>query len=342
MVYIKNFNQTVFLSEILRLRKELTKSVFRLKRIRNFISLQLFRLFGITNPLPYSIVIEPTSVCDLKCPMCPKMQIRTDLPEGFMGFKNFKKLIDEIKDHVFLVMLYNNGESLLHSKIINMIEYTKKNNILTQISTHLSFKNDKKIKALAHSGLDFISVTLDGAKKKTYERYRKGGDFDQVIKNIKLLVRERKKTPIIEIQFIVMKENEHEIEDMRKLAKSLKVDRLTLKAVFTHNKHSDKRFQPTNEEYKLIFKKQDKCLKPFSHAIISWNGLMFPCCSVDINLHRRYSYGNVFKESFKKVWFSEEYRGLRETLLKKGHKVKICQNCFTNNILKNRVVFKSD
>lgn len=340
MVYIKNFNQTIFLSEIIRLRKKILKSFFRLKKIKNFFSLQLFRLFGLTNPFPYSIIIEPTSVCNLKCPMCPKVQKKTNLPEGFMNLKDFKKIINDVKDYVFFVFLHHNGEPLLHKGIISMIRYANKNNILTHISTNLNLNNDRKIKELAHSGIDFISIPLDGAKKETYEKYRKKGDFNRVIRNIKLLVKEKKKTSLIEVQFVIMKENECEIDDIKELAKNLKVDRLALKAVYTENSYYDKKFQPTNRIYRTQFKKTAKCSYPFSRPVVAWNGLMFPCCSTNTSLDKKYSFGDVFEKSFKDIWLAEEYQTFRRTVLKDSNRVKTCPGCFLNEIVKNRWVLK--
>jgi len=337
---LKKFNQILFFSEIIRLRKSILRSAFRFKKIKNLISLQVFRLCRLTKPLPYAIVIDPTSACNLKCPMCPKIQNKTNIPEGFMDFNKFKKLIDEIKYHALLIVLCYNGEPLLHNRIADMIKYTHENNILTYISTSLSFKDDKKVKELAHSGLDFITVALDGAKKETYEKYRKGGDFDQVIKNIRLLTKEKEKTLLVELQFIVMKENENEIENIQRLAKELKVNRLVLKSV--HVENDTKKFLPSNNTYRLQFKSNTKCLYPFARPVIAWNGLIFPCCSNKISLNKEYNFGNVFEKGFKNTWFIKEYENFRKIVSKESNKLRVCKKCFTNNIIKNRVILRLD
>src|SRR3989304_7421345 len=67
---------------------------------------------------------EPTSYCNLKCPMCTSK----DIPEdkiGYMDWDLYKKIIDEAKDFVHDINLFIGGEPLFHKRLPDMISYAK-------------------------------------------------------------------------------------------------------------------------------------------------------------------------------------------------------------------------
>jgi hypothetical protein len=69
---------------------------------------------------------------------------------------------------------------------------------------------DKNINRILASELEEVIVGIDGATKQTYESVRRGGDFDHVVKNVNLLLKERPKKLKVAVQFIPSEENEHE------------------------------------------------------------------------------------------------------------------------------------
>ena len=67
-----------------------------------------------------------------------------------------------------------------------MIEYVKKNypHVYLYISTNGLPLDESKISRLAESGIDEITFSVDGADQQTYGRYRQGGNFAKLLKNI--------------------------------------------------------------------------------------------------------------------------------------------------------------
>ncbi|MBF0517556.1 MAG: hypothetical protein HQK97_10670 [Nitrospirae bacterium] len=59
--------------------------------------------------LPTILQIEPSSLCNLKCPACPTSG-GLQRPTGLMHFDTFKKVIDEIGDYVFVMLFWGSGE----------------------------------------------------------------------------------------------------------------------------------------------------------------------------------------------------------------------------------------
>lgn len=137
-----------------------------------------------------------------------------------------------------------------------------------------------------------------------------------------------------------MKENQHETKKIQKLAKKLKVDRLTFKDLWVNSTDYLKEFQPEGKEYK-IDKRVKPCLAPFSRLVINWQGLIFPCCS-NASLDKKNSFGSVVEKSFKNVWSSKEYTSFRKTALKNNNEMEICKNCTLKGVTKNKIVLKSN
>jgi MoaA/NifB/PqqE/SkfB family radical SAM enzyme len=70
-----------------------------------------------------------------------------------------------------------------------------------------------------------VMAALDGASDETYIKYRRKGNFTNVVNAVKY-IKEAKadrssKYPRIILQFIVMKHNEHEVDEIRRIARSL-------------------------------------------------------------------------------------------------------------------------
>ncbi len=70
-------------------------------------------------PLPTTLYIELTNACDHRCPLCIGQVNRR--AKGFMDFKNYKILVDEVKGHVKEIVFSGNGEPALHPKVYDMI-----------------------------------------------------------------------------------------------------------------------------------------------------------------------------------------------------------------------------
>src|SRR5690606_29842543 len=85
---------------------------------------------------------------------------------------------------------------------------------------------------LVESGLDLMTCSLHGATQETYEMYQPGKNFDDAVAKIRQIIETRDRlgsaTPQLQLNFVVMKQNEHEIEAFQKLA-----DSLGCKAIFS-------------------------------------------------------------------------------------------------------------
>ncbi|MCK4695932.1 MAG: radical SAM protein, partial [Candidatus Cloacimonetes bacterium] len=135
---------------------------------------------------PPVVMIEPTNICNLKCPLCPSGNDTLKRPKGYMDILTFEKIIDEIKDRSFMVVLWNQGESFLNKDFLKMIKYASERGLFTLVSTNANI--EIKAEEIIHSGLDSIIVSLDGATQEIYNKYRINGDLSKVLKNVDNLV----------------------------------------------------------------------------------------------------------------------------------------------------------
>ena len=130
--------------------------------------------------LPVRLWVEPTSVCNLRCVMCPNK----DLPreqKGFMDFALFQKIIDEAKDFIFDVHLLHRGESLLHPDFFKMVRYAHDAGIATRFHTNGTLLDEDKARRLIEAGLDQFAFSFDGFRRRNLRidpdqrRFRKDG-----------------------------------------------------------------------------------------------------------------------------------------------------------------------
>ncbi|MBN1938929.1 MAG: radical SAM protein, partial [Candidatus Aminicenantes bacterium] len=139
-----------------------------------------------TTRLPYMPIrlwIEPTSVCNLACVMCPNK----DLPKeqkGFMDLGLFKKIVDEAKDFVFDVHLLHRGESLIHPEFFEMVRYAHDAGIVTRFHTNGTLLTEDKARKLIASRLDQFAFSFDGFDAETYESIRVNAKFEKTVQNI--------------------------------------------------------------------------------------------------------------------------------------------------------------
>ena len=180
---------------------------------------------------PFDLTIDLTSSCQLRCPYCDTGNGRLQRPKTVIKPELYHKLLATVGDDCFLAWYFSNGEPLLHKRFSELVGTTRDQEIFSVISTNLSLPlSEEYLKSLLTCGLGVISVSIDGATAETYMQYRRGGDFDLVLDNVRRLVRLKAELgqiyPLIEWRFLRFRHNEHEEAAARVLAAELGVDLL--------------------------------------------------------------------------------------------------------------------
>lgn len=288
--------------------------------------------------LPFNVSIEPTTTCNLGCPECPSGLKSFTRPTGNLDFNFYKKTVDEIGDRLLYLYFYFQGEPYMHPKFLELVKYASAKKIYTVTSTNAHFLTERKARETVESGLDRILISIDGTTQETYEQYRKGGSLEKVIEGAKNLVKAKKElkssTPHIVFQFLVVKPNEHQIEEVQKLGKEIGVDEVKLKtaqlydfeqgnALMPENTRYS-RYEQVNGKYEIKNKLLNHCWKLWHSTVITWDGKVVPCC---FDKDAQHVMGDLNKQSFKSIWVGEAFNGFRTRLLKSRKEIDICTNC---------------
>ena len=287
---------------------------------------------------PASLSIEPTTYCNLRCPQCPSGLRSFVRNTGVMKYHLFKDIIDQLKDHLSYLLLYFQGEPYLNTSFFDMVSYANSQKIYTATSTngHFLTKNARKT---VESGLDRLIISLDGTDQETYEKYRIGGKLTEVLDGTRELIKWKKKLhsakPLIIFQFLLMKHNEDQLDEMKKLAKEIGVDKLSFKTTQIYDYDSNDSLIPENPQHsrykrsvngKYIIKNKllDHCWKMWHACVFTWDGTIVPCC---FDKDARYTMGNICKNSFNEIWYGDQYKKFRQQLFINRNNIDICKNC---------------
>ena len=289
---------------------------------------------------PVSISFEPTTSCNLRCPECPSGLREFTRPTGMLQKDFFTQTIDDISKELLYLIFYFQGEPYLNTSFLDMVKYASDKGLYTATSTNAHYLTDAAAKKTVESGLDRLIISIDGTTQEAYKQYRVGGNLDKVIEGAKNIVKWKKelnsKTPFVFFQFLVVKHNEHQIEDIKRLAKEIGVDQVRFKSAQVYDYENDpNNLIPVNEKYSRYkrnadgsFKAKNKfansCRRLWSANVITWDGLVVPCCFDKDAMHRL---GNLKNESFKKIWHNDNYKQFRGELMKSRKNIDICANC---------------
>jgi radical SAM protein with 4Fe4S-binding SPASM domain len=290
--------------------------------------------------LPISVSFEPTTSCNLRCPECPSGLRAFTRPTGMLEKSFFEKTIDEIHRELIYLIFYFQGEPYLNPGFLEMVRYAADKKIYTATSTNEHYLTDENARKTVESGLDRLIISIDGTTQEVYEQYRVGGNLEKVIAGAKQMVKWKKAlksdTPFIVFQFLVVKPNEHQVNEIKALGKDIGVDAVWFKTAQVYDYENDPNQLITNLDAFSRYKKdadgkyvpksrmQNHCWKLWHANVITWDGLVVPCCFDKDAMHQL---GNTRDQSFNQIWQNENYRQFRKDIMKGRKNIDICSNC---------------
>ena len=243
---------------------------------------------------PVFAQVEPANFCNLNCPLCLTTSVTPSRRAATLPFETFRTFIDELGDYLLLIVLWNWGEPFLNPDLGRMIAYARARGILTHCSTNANMRlDDARIRELVESGLDTLIVGVDGASEATYQKYREGGTLAAATDNIRRILDARRRLgadrPRINLRFVVMQHNEHELPMVEAMARELGVDFLTLKTVdmpAVHGADIDTRWAPGDARYQRYEYETGtrrrrarafRCVRPWKRVTLQAGGEIVAC-----------------------------------------------------------------
>lgn len=286
---------------------------------------------------PVSVSIEPTTACNLSCPECPSGLKQFTRKTGNLKVEMNRNILNELGNRLLYINYYFQGEPFINSHIFEMINDASKRNVYTSTSTNAHFIDESVAKQIVDSGLNQLIISIDGTTQETYESYRIDGKLSKVLEGTKNIIKARGAAKHLKVvfQFLVVKANEHQIEDVFKLAKEYGVDEVRLKTAQFYSYENGNELMPENDKYSRYTKKADgtyklknkmrnACWRMWSSCVFTWNGIVVPCC---FDKDAKHQMGSLQNDSFKEIWKAKSYQGFRKGVLSNRSQIDICKNC---------------
>jgi len=289
---------------------------------------------------PISISIEPTTSCNLRCPECPSGLRQFTRPTGMLKNDFFRGTVDQLQDSLLYLIFYFQGEPYLNPQFLDMVKYASERGIYTATSTNAHYLRDDVARRTVESGLDRLIISIDGTTQDVYESYRVGGKLEKVLEGTRNIIKWKKelksRTPNVIFQFLVVRPNEHQIDEVKRLGREIGVDEVRLKTAQVYDYENDpNQLIPTKTEFSryvrdssgaMQFRNElpNSCWRLWHSCVITWDGLVVPCCFDKDATHRL---GDLKKEKFDDLWQGEDYQRFRASILRSRSEIDICTNC---------------
>ena len=290
--------------------------------------------------LPISISFEPTTSCNLRCPECPSGLRAFTRPTGMLKDNFFQQTVDQLAPDLLYLIFYFQGEPYLNPEFLKMVQYASSRRIYTATSTNGHYLTDENARKTVESGLDRLIISIDGTTQEVYQQYRVGGSLNRVLEGTKNLVNWKKKLgsskPFVIFQFLVVKPNEHQTEEIKQLGKELGVDEVRFKTAQVYDYINDPHHLiPDTDKYRRYRKNSDgvyqlknsmanHCWRLWHATVITWDGLVVPCCFDKDATHKL---GDLKNKPFREIWHNNDYVRFRKQILIGRKNIEICSNC---------------
>ena len=261
---------------------------------------------------PQYVLIEPVSICNLRCIMCfqvDKSFSSNKAINGYMDIGLFKEVIGQVKKNSCnAVTLASRGEPTLHKEFDKISQIIENSKILDcKLNTNATVMNEKKIHEILSANFSEVVFSVDAGTKETYESIRVKGKWERVLKNIELFSQIRsnkypKAQTITRIAGVKVNDNQ-DIKQMTSFWEKL-VDEVSIK-------EATPRWDSYNNKVNKI---TEPCMNLWTRTYVWYDGTVNPC---DFDYKSNLSVGNIKEDSLKKIWNNKKYNTLRNNHLNK-------------------------
>ncbi|MDR1653063.1 MAG: radical SAM protein [Prevotellaceae bacterium] len=291
------------------------------------------------NLMPAFASFEPSNFCNLRCPECPVgMHKNLSRKSELMQFYLFKNIFKELMPTLLHAVFYFQGEPLLNKHFADMIRFAHRNHVFTSTSTNAQLLDNHTARLLVEAKLDKLIISIDGATQATYEQYRVGGSLEKAIQGAKYVHKWKKllrrKSPFVEVQCLLLKSNQTQRAEIKRLAKSLHADRLVFKTAQFYDFQHGNPLMPDNEnhcryrknnkgKYVIKNKLRNRCHRLWAGTVLTAGGEILPCC---YDKNADFSFG-FFRGNFKAIWNGKKANDFRKKILENRRQFEMCRNC---------------
>ena len=263
------------------------------------------KLQKVANFPPY-LLIEPTSICNLRCVMCFQIDetfTRDKSMMGLMSWELFTSVVDQAAENgCDAITMASRGEPTLHKRFGEMLHYIHKKGFLdTKINTNATLLNEALIRDILGSEVANVTFSVDAITAESYEKIRVRGKFDQVLDNIKLFNKIRAEDfpnskTTTRISGVAVDPDQNP-EEMEQFWSDLVDEVVIVPSLPRWDSYNNPRFM-RNEACEILY----------SRMYVWWDGTCNPC---DFDYKSLLTVGNANTQSLVDIWKSEKYTRFR-------------------------------
>lgn len=287
-----------------------------------------------------SLIIEPTSECNLKCTFCDMHSGRyeTSARKGMMSDGLFDKLIRDIESlsyKIAMIQFHGYGEPLLNKKVTRMLAICKQRSIAEKlrIITNGTVLKSEMLNNLFDSGVDEIHISLDAFDREQYELIKGKDLFDRLIDNVYAAIEEaeKRKSANLYIKLASSDVNLYGVD-----GDTFKHGWDGLKAICEGSSFVHLKEMPVFHTYdgqKIGFQGSNyPCEMPFYMAYVKFDGKVSACCA---DIFGELETGDITRQSLKEILDGYALKNIRKVMLSgdlKTHR-PMCYYCGAKTVV---------
>lgn len=274
---------------------------------------------------PLHLDIEITNRCNLKCAGCARTSAKWCAGGvGDMGMDLFKRIVDEgERNGLCSLKLSLRGESMLHPQLFDMIAYAFDHGVLDlYFNTNGTLLTRRNCVRIVQSGMKRISISVDGWDKSSFERYREGARYEQVVAGIDnlLAVREELSSafPKIRVQTVLFPEAVKHLDRFQ----AVWADRVDEIAGI------DARDEGDGVDHRGKHTCAFACPFLWQRMVVLYDGTLLPCLMHGVQDAGLLALGRVQEVSIAEQWCSDRLERLRQLHVEgSSHRNEACDRC---------------
>ncbi len=273
---------------------------------------------------PLYLLLEPTSICNLRCVMCFQIDKSFSGNKEYMGrmdLELFKRLIDEAHEGgTRAITLASRGDPTLHKQLPEMLEYMKGKFLEIKLNTNGIVFSEELARCILSTEVTDLVFSIDSYEKENYEEIRRKAKFEKVVANIKMFMDIRQRefpNHRTSVRVSGVKVDQKQDREMYNKFWSELVDHVVLVDILD-------RWDTYNND-PLDPEMLDPCVVLWERMYVWWDGTVNPC---DVDYKSTLGIGNVHDSSIRELWTGEKYEAMRQKHLGgQRHHYEVCAQC---------------
>ncbi|KAF0230716.1 MAG: radical SAM protein [Deltaproteobacteria bacterium] len=292
--------------------------------------------------LPLMMIVETWNECNERCMFCRTADgvIYDNNPsasppcieKGKLDTALFDMVIDEVKDHILMAVLYINGEPFIYKDIFRCIQKCSDSHIGTVIASNGILLTQEVSRRVHEAGLNFLKVHVSGFTQECHCVQHRVGNIETIKQNLRdfaEISRQSTHKTILMVDYILYKHNQHELPLFRSFCEDLGL-MFNVRPGFPRNMEQGEALaaEQRAEDFSRV-----PCDWLWKVLTLNFNGDLLPCCACTVwSSPPRYQRYEPGKTSIIRMWNGEKARAMRRQHARQGRVIPICSRCSMRGI----------